>query len=216
MAHDLAQRNPPAFRNEKPRQGQIEDNHIGDLSQPTILDNYKISLRSKETDSENITNNFRLSDPERQLRWSELIDQHIAILTESCNFEGFEYDLAYKNAKLRVNYLSNTEFVTLRSSVQSTQASNSILSKWEQEQLIFSVNYLGQVAYPAFQFADNRPKAVIEKILKELPTEMSSWQIAFWFESNNGWVGGERPKDCLDKVEQLVKAAQQEALAHCF
>ena len=216
MAHDRVQRSPPTFMDEGPREGQIEDNRIGDLNQAATLDNYKISLRSKENDSDKITNSFRLSDPERQRRWSELIDQYIAILTKSGNLEGFEYDLAYKNAKLRVNYLSNNEFVTLRPSVHSTQASNFILSKWEQEQLIFSVNYMDQVIYPAFQFANNKPKAVIRKILKELPKEMNSWQIAFWFETNNGWVGGESPKDCLDKVEQLVKAAQQEALSHCF
>ena len=216
MANDLSQRIPPAFSDEGPRGGQNEDNRVDDLNQPTILDNYKISLRSTENDSDKITNNFRLSDPERQLRWSELIEQYMAILTKSCNLEGFEYDLAYKNAKLRVSYLSNNEFVTLRPSIDSNDASNLVLSNWEQEQLIFSVNYMDQIAYPAFQFADNKPIAVIEKILKELPKEMNSWQIAFWFESNNGWVGGERPKDCLDQVEQLVKAAKQEALSHCF
>ena len=216
MAHDLIQRTPPTFREEGSRGGQIEDHRTDDLKSPTILDNYKISVRSKENDSDKIANSFCLSDPERQRRWSELIEQYIAILTKSSNLEGFEYDLAYKNAKLRVNYLSNNEFVTLRPSVHSTQASNFTLSQWEQEQQIFSVNYMDQVVYPAFQFADNKPIAVIEKILKELPEEMSSWQIAFWFETNNGWVGGESPKDCLDKVEQLVKAAQQEALSHCF
>ena len=144
------------------------------------------------------------------------LPKSFAAFRNSFNFEGFEYDLAYKNAKLRVNYLSNNEFVTLRPSSQSNPASNSSLSNWEQARMIFSVNYMDQIAYPAFQFANTKPKAVIKRILKELPKEMTSWQIAFWFESNNGWVGGTSPKDCLDKVEQLVNAAQQEALAHCF
>lgn len=85
MARDLIQGHPPTFKDEGQGGDQIEDNRIGDLNQPTILDNYKISLRSTANDSEKTTNDFHLSDPERQLRWSELIEQYIAILTKSCN-----------------------------------------------------------------------------------------------------------------------------------
>ena len=150
-----------------------------------------------------------------QLR-QKIIEQFIAILIVVPEYETFEFDLAYDNAKARLEYLSATEFVSVNPSETSTRLNGSILSEWEKNKMIFSVNCFDKLLYPTFQFEADSPKPVIKDVLRELPNHMNSWQIAFWFESNNGWLGGDIPKESLDRIDELMVAAQQKALAHCF
>ena len=150
-----------------------------------------------------------------QLR-QKIIERFIAILIDVPEYETFEFDLAYDNAKARLEYLSATGFVSFGTSETSTPLNGSILSEWENNKMIFSVKCFEKLLYPTFQFDAHRPKPVIKEILKELPDHMNSWQIAFWFESNNGWLGGDIPKESLDRIDELMVAAQQKALAHCF
>ena len=214
MAHDLLQQNPLPSRDEFHSEEQVFDNQRAKLNDQFYLRKYKLeqfkNCRTTDINKEEIY----LSDLDRQQDWNMLIDQYIKILTDpKKKFENFELDLAYQNAKLRLKYLVNSEFVTVH---ESKSDDNLILAEWEKMNQIFSVTFLNQKFYPAFQFKDNKPIEIIQKILAELPKEMSSWQIAFWFESSNGWISGKNPKDCLNLVEQLVKAAQQENLAHRF
>ena len=150
-----------------------------------------------------------------QLR-QKVIERFIAILIDVPEYETFEFDWIYDNAKARLEYLSATEFVSLDTSETSTRLTGSILSEWEKNKMIFAVNCFEKLLYPTFQFDANSPKPVIKEILRELPDHMNSWQIAFWFESNNGWLGGDIPKESLDRIDELMVAAQQKALAHCF
>lgn len=147
-----------------------------------------------------------------QLR-QKIIERFTAILIDVPEYETFEFDWAYDNAKARLTYLTATEFV---SSETSAHPNSSILSEWEKNKMIFSVNCFEKLLYPIFQFEANSPKPVIKGILSELPDHMNSWQIAFWFESNNGWLGGNTPKESLDRIDEIIVAAQQKALAHCF
>ena len=150
-----------------------------------------------------------------QLR-QKTIERFIAILIDVPEYETFEFDLAYDNAKARLEYLSATEFVSSDTSETSTRLNGSTLSEWETNKMIFAVNCFEKLLYPTFQFEANRPNPVIKEILRELPDHMNSWQIAFWFESNNGWLGGDIPKESLDRVDELMVAAQQKALKHRF
>jgi hypothetical protein len=69
----------------------------------------------------------------------------------------------------------------------------------------------GSELYPAFQFREGQPHPAVAKILRELPKQMSPWQIAFWFVSSNGWLRGATPADRLDDEEAVVKAAHRES-----
>ena len=72
---------------------------------------------------------------------------------------------------------------------------------------------MGQDRYfPAFQFEQQKPNPILEQILNLLPKDMHGWHIAFWFSSDNGWLGWDAPQNCLSQVESILKAAKQEAL----
>lgn len=90
---------------------------------------------------------------------------------------------------------------------------SSLPSRWRDEKRIFAVNYRGQRLHPGFQFDENlAPLSIIERILKTLPTsEMSEWEVAFWFVAANSYLDGRRPVDSLvDKPHDVVEAAAQE------
>jgi len=41
------------------------------------------------------------------------------------------------------------------------------------------------------------------------------WKIAAWFGSNNGWLRGRAPKDCLDEPKRIIEAAKHEIELIC-
>jgi len=85
-------------------------------------------------------------------------------------------------------------------------------ARWKKAGDIFSVQHRGTEYFPAFQFRDGRPHPSIKPVLAALPAQLSPWQVAFWFVSTNGWLGGRAPQDALDDPASLIAAARQEAL----
>ena len=83
------------------------------------------------------------------------------------------------------------------------------VSQWKREAKVFSVRQSGIDLYPAFQFSDGAPLPVIERILAILPKEMSDWQVAMWFASGNGWLGGDEPQQRVSDPDAVVVAAQR-------
>ncbi|MFT5504906.1 MAG: hypothetical protein ACI8XC_002623 [Gammaproteobacteria bacterium] len=49
----------------------------------------------------------------------------------------------------------------------------------------------------------------MRKILVALPKTMTPWQIALWFASGNGWLGGVSPQDSLVNVDEVIAAASR-------
>lgn len=83
-----------------------------------------------------------------------------------------------------------------------------LASRWRREGQIFAVPIDASVRYPGFQFDDNgRPLPVIEAVLLALHPALSSWDIALWFTSGNGWLGDERPVDVLTSDQKPVENA---------
>ena len=81
---------------------------------------------------------------------------------------------------------------------------------WLQDKRIFAIKVKGEVLLPAFQFdALGQPQAVEAEILARLPADLTPCQIAFWFVSANGWIGGAYPGERLDDREGVVTAAQR-------
>lgn len=121
-----------------------------------------------------------------------------------------------RNAKARVAFMGkfmtySAEEVTAESGSQARNRSQTA-SRWKSEGKIFSIPWLGQERFPAFQFKDGRPLAVIADVLRALPDSMSAWETAFWFVSTNGWLDGAAPCDKLADA-RIVDAARLEGEA---
>ena len=134
------------------------------------------------------------------------VENYSEIVLENVN-------LVLKNAEIRAEYLSEVPLLTAQEirglSSRRSSDKNGPTSRWKREKKIFAVCYDGIDLYPAFQFEDGAPKPIIEKILAILPDCMSTWQIAFWFESGNGWLDGVEPQNCLSQTEEILYAARQ-------
>ena len=88
-------------------------------------------------------------------------------------------------------------------------------SRWRKAGKIFAIPHGGSDLYPAFQFVDGQPLAVIADILQRFAADprRTPWQNAFWFASANGWLGGAAPIDELKRAPERVLAAAEQAMA---
>ncbi len=124
---------------------------------------------------------------------------------------------ARRNAEAREALLH--EFGALTSSevaeMAGSEAKNraALANRWKQEGRIFSVTRHGVTLFPGFQFDEQgRPKPVIAEVVRALGSESSDWELALWFVSRTGWLGGRRPVDLLELEPQVViEAAEREA-----
>jgi nucleoid DNA-binding protein len=119
------------------------------------------------------------------------------------------------NARERARFLSEVACLTSKDIARNAghQAANASVtaSRWKQQGRIFSVLSRGIELYPAFQFREGQPHPTVAKILRELPKQMSPWQIAFWFTSSNSWLRGATPADRLEDEAAVVEAAHRES-----
>jgi hypothetical protein len=117
------------------------------------------------------------------------------------------------------------EEIARRQAARNTAAREKLLSEfgalsgaktaaqWKREGLIFTVPYQGRNIYPTFQFdAQGCPRPVVAEVLATLGQQGRGWQLALWFTSANGWLGGRRPVDILDTDPAAIsEAARHEA-----
>ena len=84
--------------------------------------------------------------------------------------------------------------------------------KWKSERRIFSVPHQGTNYFPGFQFnAEGQPLPVIADVIRILH-ELSSWEVAAWLSSANGYVGDRRPVELLTSdPARVIFAAEREA-----
>ncbi|MYD76862.1 MAG: hypothetical protein F4244_09735 [Gammaproteobacteria bacterium] len=141
------------------------------------------------------------------------IEKLLEIIVYDMPSAGADPELDLENAKMRAAYLADTTLLTA-SQVREQSGLNprnksEPASRWKREKKIFAVRKGGINFYPAFQFEDGQPRPVIRKILAEIADAFTPWQVAFWFESGNGWLDGEEPQDCLDQVDDVVMAAKR-------
>jgi len=114
---------------------------------------------------------------------------------------------------MRSTYLAEVKLLTasqvheqsgLGSRNKSEQA-----SRWKRDSKIFAVRKGVTYLYQAFQYENGQTRRIIGKILADINDKFTPWQIAFWFESGNGWLNGEEPQNCLDRVEDMIMAAKR-------
>jgi hypothetical protein len=107
-----------------------------------------------------------------------------------------------ENLRLRAQFLDAVPALSLDEPQQA----------WLCERRLFAVEADGRHLVPAFQLdASGQPRPVVGEILARLPAEWTSWQIAFWFVSGNGWLGGDSPCERLGDREAVLNAAEQAA-----
>ena len=121
-------------------------------------------------------------------------------------------EIEIDNALLRMQYLARNQTYTgcevREASGLKTGNPSEPASRWERQRKIFGVPVGRTDLYPAFQFAEGRPRPEIGSILAALPESMSPWQIAFWFASGNGWIENDvAPQDALHDMAGVLSAA---------
>lgn len=123
-----------------------------------------------------------------------------------------EADLEMDNALLRKQYLERHRTLTSdqirQASGLKTRNPSEPASRWKRQGKIFGVPVGRADLYPAFQFAEGRPRPEVGSILAALPESMSPWQTAFWFASGNGWIENDAaPQDALHDLAGVLAAA---------
>ena len=84
------------------------------------------------------------------------------------------------------------------------------LRAWLRDRRVFALEVEGRQLVPAFQLnSSGQPRPVVRDILARLPPELTPWQIAFWFISGYGWLGGASPCERLDDAEAVLAAAER-------
>lgn len=149
---------------------------------------------------------------DRNREWLYYITESNEIL-DSPRMPSEDTELDIDNAKLRVEYLQETLLLTETevavASGTRQQNKRESVSVWKREGKLFAVRHSGIELYPAFQFEDGAPLPIVERILTVLPKDMSGWQVAMWFASGNGWLGGDEPQERLLDPEAVIVAAQR-------
>ena len=117
-----------------------------------------------------------------------------------------------ENILLRVDYLTRNKLITsydihVLSGSKSTNTSVTA-SQWKRNGRIFAVVGTKSFVYPSFQFLNGKPRPIIKAVLDIIAEDFSSWEIAFWFETENSWLDGKRPQDCLNQKEDILQAAE--------
>ncbi len=110
------------------------------------------------------------------------------------------------NLRMRKEYIADSSF----SEVDEFDPNQ--LKLWRKNKLLFSVSdQQGNELFPSFQFENEKPLEVISRVLKRFPDDMTPWQTAFWFSTFNGYLDGKIPQECLNDIDGLLFAAEEEA-----
>ena len=113
---------------------------------------------------------------------------------------------------LRADYLTRNKLITsydihVLSGSKSTNTSETA-SQWKRHGRIFAVVGAKSFEYPSFQFLNGKPRPIIKAVLDIIAEDFSSWEIAFWFDTENDWLDGKKPQDCLNQKEDILQAAK--------
>ena len=123
-------------------------------------------------------------------------------------------ELEQDNAELRAEYLREVPTFTtadIHKLMHGSQLKNTSepASRWRREKRVFAVRNGRAQLFPCFQFADGYPLPVVRQVLKRLPDDMTPWQVAFWFQSGNGWLDGRSPEEALGDEDGVLYAAER-------
>jgi hypothetical protein len=155
----------------------------------------------------------------RERRMQELVDFLAERMLEPSHVD---LGMAKRLAKRHASALNEFGYFTaeqLADANRSQAASRSTLvDNWRKRRQVFAVPHPDRSArerdvYLAFQFEDHKPIKAVHDVLEAFADRKSSWKLALWFTSNNGWLpGSARPVDLLSRnPEAVIEAARQDA-----
>lgn len=89
-------------------------------------------------------------------------------------------------------------------------------NKWKKAGQIFAIHHGGTDYFPGYgldQDSGYRPRKSLANIISVFDGHKSGWGMAYWFMSENSFLGGRRPQDVLAlDPERVIAAAEDEIL----
>lgn len=102
----------------------------------------------------------------------------------------------------------------------STRNPSAQPNKWKKQGQIFAINHSGVDYFPGYGLDRNagfRPSKAMAKVIEVLARNKDSWGMAYWFRSDNSFLGGKKPQDLLaSEPDRVIEAAMDEVqeIAH--
>ncbi len=93
-------------------------------------------------------------------------------------------------------------------------------NKWKRQGAIFAIHHNGVDYFPGFGLdpgSQFRPVKALAKVIEAFGGHKDGWGMAYWFQSDNGFLGGQRPQDLLaSEPDRVIEAARDEVqdIAH--
>lgn len=131
---------------------------------------------------------------------------------------------ATMQARARTAVLKGGDFVTAadiaKAAGLSTLNASAQPNKWKKQGQIFAVHHNGVDYFPGYGLdaeTGYRPLKALAKVIEVFDGTKDAWGLAYWFGSDNSFLGGKRPQDVLKADPTRVIAAARdevEELAH--
>lgn len=87
-------------------------------------------------------------------------------------------------------------------------------NKWKKQRQIFAISHNGSDYFPGYGLdadAGFRPLKALGKVIEVFGDHKDGWGLAYWFRSDNSFLGGKRPQDLLaSSPERVIAAAEDE------
>ncbi|EIK94779.1 hypothetical protein PMM47T1_19823 [Pseudomonas sp. M47T1] len=102
----------------------------------------------------------------------------------------------------------------------STRNPSAQPNKWKKQGQIFAINHGGVDYFPGYGLDPDtsyRPLKALAKVIEIFEGHKDSWGMAYWFRSDNSFLGGKKPQDLLASVpDRVIDAALDETqgIAH--
>lgn len=127
---------------------------------------------------------------------------------------------AQMNAEARTAVLESAEWLTAAQLSKlagfSGQNASAQPNKWKREGRIFAIRQQGNDYYPGYALdgdAGYRPLKGLAPVLRCFEDQLDEWDIATWFASVNGFLGGARPMDLIKAAPERILAAAEDEIA---
>lgn len=92
----------------------------------------------------------------------------------------------------------------------STRNPSAQPNKWKKQGQIFAIHHGGVDYFPGYGLdrdAGFRPLKALAQVMATLGARKDAWGMAYWFRSDNSFLGGQRPQDLLASAPQRVMDA---------
>lgn len=98
----------------------------------------------------------------------------------------------------------------------STRNPSAQPNKWKKQGLIFAISHNGVDYFPGYGLdreASFRPLKAMANVIEAFAGHKDGWGMAYWFRSDNSFLGGKRPQDLLATApDRVIEAARDEVL----